>query len=943
MARVKVYPGVKSPTHQISLTDGIVTYALRLADPPSSLQDSPVTPSTVHFTGGGTKFGDWEPGMSHIEQRTWEGGRGQADFVDDATRFFDSKMAWTLTPGKVFPVPGWKFSKIDDFYTEGYQRLPGDMDWRSLFGSYRQIAEPVSHSSAWATYDSVWLWVRRVGTPADALDVELWVSNTGYPDPLQIKGTGTIAIADVPENESVLVKVDLSGGSALVGTASFIVIGGQLNDNAANHWEIGINADGATSYYNDGSTWHNDAAFSIYYRLLSAGTDRKWHLFEFEGALYAVDEKANGAASQLFINGDRGKVNDYITVTSFGDTTKSWPASKWVDAYVKITKGKGAGQVRKITGSSSSAIGIGPARWDIVPDTTSEYVIFHTPYWQDISPSTGDLIDGVVKSLCVVDDYVAFAQGQSVAILKMRWNPGASPPAHEFDDDSANKADILYTVTSPEHGTVVYAVNADEAELNQAAPTPWGTAMGFASSFDVGDTSLPILNLYEHDGTLYAFKPDGRYRIEFDKTVEDSGKATAGAASSLTDGDKSWTINAYKGRWVKITGGTGRGQMRKIVSNTSTILAVNAAWATNPDSTSEYQIFLLDPQVSRTLGEIGFIHSTNNGEAALSYGLYSYFSWGGYALQRLYDAGGNFDLSSIGPDKDEGLPQDRRGRVVDLLGTPPGIMAAIQGDGYSCVMVLPNNAYGWHEVFRGWASGAEIDHIFFQDSWRPRLWISVGGELIYQDWPRHSFNPLKDPEITYHHEAILISSTIDMGVSNLPKFIESLTATVENLGSGIEIALDYQTNEYVGTDTWIFAGSFQVTPWDALEINQGEVRQIRFRLRLRTNDESTPPILLATVMEGFARTPVKYQWRMRVIVSDTQRDISGVGKDFAPDDLLNWLKECAAGSKKILMRSIWEQLDSRYVIIEPPDLVRNYTNNVLGYWGGTLNITIREK
>ena len=104
---IKVYPGVKRPTHHISLSDGVRTFGLRLEDGPRSIQEIPMTPSTVHFSGGGTKFGDWEPGMSHIEQRTWEGGRGLADFVDDPTRFFDSKLAWTLTPGKIFPIPRW--------------------------------------------------------------------------------------------------------------------------------------------------------------------------------------------------------------------------------------------------------------------------------------------------------------------------------------------------------------------------------------------------------------------------------------------------------------------------------------------------------------------------------------------------------------------------------------------------------------------------------------------------------------------------------------------------------------------------------------------------------------------------------------------------------------------------------------------------------------------
>lgn len=73
-------------------------------------------------------------------------------------------------------------------------------------------------------------------------------------------------------------------------------------------------------------------------------------------------------------------------------------------------------------------------------------------------------------------------------------------------------------------------------------------------------------------------------------TALDSGTATAGAATTLTDASKAWTVNAYANKVVKITGGTGSGQVRTIASNTATVLTVDTAWATNPDATSTYEI-----------------------------------------------------------------------------------------------------------------------------------------------------------------------------------------------------------------------------------------------------------------------------------------------------------------------------------------------------------------
>lgn len=71
----------------------------------------------------------------------------------------------------------------------------------------------------------------------------------------------------------------------------------------------------------------------------------------------------------------------------------------------------------------------------------------------------------------------------------------------------------------------------------------------------------------------------------------DSGTATAGAATTLTDTAKTWTPGDMDDYIVEITAGTGTGQSRTIQSNTSTQLTVTAAWTPPlPDATSQYAI-----------------------------------------------------------------------------------------------------------------------------------------------------------------------------------------------------------------------------------------------------------------------------------------------------------------------------------------------------------------
>lgn len=81
----------------------------------------------------------------------------------------------------------------------------------------------------------------------------------------------------------------------------------------------------------------------------------------------------------------------------------------------------------------------------------------------------------------------------------------------------------------------------------------------------------------------------------FDPTVYDSGTATGTqSASTLQDTSKAWTVNEWADHVVRITGGTGVDQIRRIVSNTAdtlTILAPN--WTVTPVSASStYEISL---------------------------------------------------------------------------------------------------------------------------------------------------------------------------------------------------------------------------------------------------------------------------------------------------------------------------------------------------------------
>jgi hypothetical protein len=81
---------------------------------------------------------------------------------------------------------------------------------------------------------------------------------------------------------------------------------------------------------------------------------------------------------------------------------------------------------------------------------------------------------------------------------------------------------------------------------------------------------------------------DGAARFAFDTT--ETSTATAGGATTLTDGAQSWVTNVWATGTVTIVSGTGAGQTRTISSNTGTVLTVSSAWTTNPNATSVYRL-----------------------------------------------------------------------------------------------------------------------------------------------------------------------------------------------------------------------------------------------------------------------------------------------------------------------------------------------------------------
>ncbi|MFN7596133.1 MAG: hypothetical protein ACK5PT_05170, partial [Cereibacter sp.] len=69
-----------------------------------------------------------------------------------------------------------------------------------------------------------------------------------------------------------------------------------------------------------------------------------------------------------------------------------------------------------------------------------------------------------------------------------------------------------------------------------------------------------------------------------------TGTATSATSTTLAQTGKTWTASQWINSQVRITAGTGAGQIRTISANTADTLTVSAAWTITPDATSQYAI-----------------------------------------------------------------------------------------------------------------------------------------------------------------------------------------------------------------------------------------------------------------------------------------------------------------------------------------------------------------
>lgn len=501
---IRVGPTEKNPTHHVKLTDRAGTsVGLILCDdkgqPFPSYNETPIEQTALKTATGGGTYTDMQYPYSPITQDDWSGGRGNLDIERDGTKFYDSYRMNTHRENKAFLGPL-------EHFTKGYKSMQYEFgrrytQWYSDTAPTAGNMDTAIVADASRTMTRLWLPIRKLGTPAANLTVELRNSASDT-----VLATATITVASVTDSLSQWLAVSLSYALVSGTTYRIVLTQGAITDTNKWEWLYTKDTKAGTKYG--------------CYIIETAAVDDSIIYFEYKGAQYKV-LSITGSAPTIWLNGDRGTADANTgALTTLVDATKSWTVNQWVGCVVKIVQGTGkteSVQYRVVASNTSNTLTFTSA-WTITHDTTTEYVIKSADAWQEI---TGHGLTVAVTSVLVVRDMVYFAQGDDVKIRSMRsyTNSGAWTTTFRAEGTATNKA--TYLAYLPIADKIYRAMNKDangDVSISSSKSKAYGTDLSFSSIIKVGDKYSFINGIepYPSDNgveALWVFKEELPYIV----------------------------------------------------------------------------------------------------------------------------------------------------------------------------------------------------------------------------------------------------------------------------------------------------------------------------------------------------------------------------------------------------------------------------------------------
>lgn len=183
-------------------------------------------------------------------------------------------------------------------------------------------------------------------------------------------------------------------------------------------------------------------------------------------------------------------------------------------------------------------------------------------------------------------------------------------------------------------------------------------------------------------------------------------------------------------------------------------------------------------------------------------------------------------VSVIGPDRDDGLPADKRGTITKLLPTTNELIALVdssttiasrtsfsghamgewgsggQGDVASHLggavgfnMIIGHNEIGWEVKWLSTSTASGIQSALVSDAYgKYRLWWSSSGRVWWMTLPDNILNPNEVTTFQYGPEGVLETPWFDAGQQDVSKLAMKMKAELLDMSATETIVLSYGLN-----------------------------------------------------------------------------------------------------------------------------------------------------
>ena len=262
----------------------------------------------------------------------------------------------------------------------------------------------------------------------------------------------------------------------------------------------------------------------------------------------AGQERTITAVSAPIIH-DRGIVtgtssNTGLVDASTGVGAKAWRVNQWRDHQVRLDYSAGTGgqtQLRPILNNSATGLNWYDAAYAAID-----------PWWgRLINPATSNTAGS--QTLYQIES--------QIATVNTNW---------DINPDSTSKFVVM--------GGGIWAISTVTGSYSWQYYDILADAWYYKSS---QDDLLPTA--LSTDASITAIREEA--------TPPLSGTASSGASMTLTDSSKNIARDFYANFEIRITGGTGRGQTRTILSNSATTFYITRAWDVTPSTDSTYAVY----------------------------------------------------------------------------------------------------------------------------------------------------------------------------------------------------------------------------------------------------------------------------------------------------------------------------------------------------------------